>query len=293
MKTPLLALMAAMALTLCESQLAVAQWVPQYGNITQGMFGYRVVGRPIIAGNQTMGMFGPRAIGLPIAGPSNYSNNLLISPNGFLMYNNQYYGYQVNTPFSAQGVGYIPVIPNTSEINNTTVNNPPIAETNMMQGVGLTEQGYPVNPGATPENTPPGYTPAGATSGGAQQGTNFGAATEGMNPGAAQQSATPGATPAAVNAAPQRAKFYTASVLSTRRQPFTRSPELSNRLTSIARNRDMLVGKDINVYLSNDVALVQGTVRTPADSAMLASVLGLEPDVEHIDNRLSVAAMGN
>ena len=127
----------------------------------------------------------------------------------------------------------------------------------------------------------------------AQQGTNSAPQAEGMNPGAAQQGAVPGAMPAAAIATPQRARFQTASVLSARPQPFSRSPELSDRLTRIARNRDMLVGKGINVYMSNDVALVQGTVRTPADSDALASVLVLEPDVEHIDNRLSVAAAGN
>jgi hypothetical protein len=127
-----------------------------------------------------------------------------------------------------------------------------------------------------------------------QLGANPGNMQQGANPGTAQSGANLGtATAVAANVTPQRAKFYTASVLSARRQPFSRSPELSDRLTGIARSRGMLVGKGINVYVSNDVALVQGTVRTSADSAALASVLGLEPDVEHIDNRLSVAAAGN
>ena len=256
------------------------------------MFGYRVIGRPMIAGNQTMGMFGPRTIGQLISGPSNYSNNIQISPNGFLRYNNQYYGYQVNTPFSAQGAGYMPMYPTPPDFNSTT-NNPMNFAANMLQGVGPTEQYYPVNPGAATENTNPGYMPAGTTFGAAQQGTYSGAAGEGMNPGAAQQGASAGAMPAAMNAAPQRIRFQTASVLSARPQQFYRSPELSDRLTMIARSRGMLVGKGINVYLSNDFALVRGTVHSPADSAALASVLGLEPDVEHIDNRLSVAATGN
>jgi hypothetical protein len=127
-----------------------------------------------------------------------------------------------------------------------------------------------------------------------QQGANPGAMQEGANPGAMQPGTNLGtAAVGAVNITPQRPKFYTASVLSARRQSFSRSPELSDRLTMLARSRGMLVGQGINVYLSNDIAVVQGTVRTPADSAALASVLGLEPEVEHIDNRLTVAAGGN
>ena len=97
MKTYILALMAVMALTLYESQMAVAQWSAQYGDIAQGMFGYPRYRQALIAGNQTMGMFGPRTIGQLVTGPSNYTNNIQFSPNGFLKYNNQYYGYQVNT----------------------------------------------------------------------------------------------------------------------------------------------------------------------------------------------------
>ena len=43
--------------------------------------------------------------------------------------------------------------------------------------------------------------------------------------------------------------------------------------------RGMLAGHAINVYLSGNVALVQGVVRTAADRVVLGNVLGLEPDV--------------
>ncbi len=50
----------------------------------------------------------------------------------------------------------------------------------------------------------------------------------------------------------------------------------------------MLVGPAINVYLGSDVAVVQGVVRTAGDRAVLRNVLGLEPDVSRIDDRLVV-----
>jgi hypothetical protein len=74
----------------------------------------------------------------------------------------------------------------------------------------------------------------------------------------------------------------------TRPEPYVRSPELSDRLTRIARFRGMLSGSGIDVYLSGDVALVQGVVRTAANRTVLGNVLGLEPDVSRIDNRLAV-----
>ena len=92
----------------------------------------------------------------------------------------------------------------------------------------------------------------------------------------------------ASNVTPQRGKFRTASVLSGRPQPYSFSPDLSDRITSIARARGMLASQGISVYLSNDIALLQGTVRTPSDRDTLASVLSLEPDVYRIDNRLEV-----
>ena len=42
----------------------------------------------------------------------------------------------------------------------------------------------------------------------------------------------------------------------------------------------------IDVYLSNNIALLHGTVRTLSDCVLLAKVLALEPGVRQIDNRL-------
>ncbi len=75
-------------------------------------------------------------------------------------------------------------------------------------------------------------------------------------------------------------------------QPYIRSPELSDRLTRIARSKGMLSSQGIDVYLSNNIARLQGAVRTPGDGILLASILGLEPGVRQIDNRLVVEGPG-
>jgi hypothetical protein len=78
------------------------------------------------------------------------------------------------------------------------------------------------------------------------------------------------------------------SAVAARGQQFAHSRELSDRLTQIARTKGMLSGKGIKVYLSNNIALLQGAVRTPGDRVLLAYVLNLEPEVRWIDNQLVV-----
>jgi hypothetical protein len=76
-------------------------------------------------------------------------------------------------------------------------------------------------------------------------------------------------------------------------ESYVPSPVLSARLTRIARARGMLAGPAIDVYLSGDVALVQGLVRNVANGTVLCNVLGLEPGVSRIDNRLVVQRYGS
>jgi hypothetical protein len=57
-------------------------------------------------------------------------------------------------------------------------------------------------------------------------------------------------------------------------------------LTQIARTKGLLFGPAIDVYVSNNVALIQGAVGTPSDSTQLATALAHEPGVLRIDNRL-------
>jgi hypothetical protein len=98
--------------------------------------------------------------------------------------------------------------------------------------------------------------------------------------------------PAAWNVAAGRVGTRAASPSAARPPLYTRSPELSGRLTRIARTKGMLSGPGIDVYLGNNTALLQGTVRTSGDCAVLASILALEPEVGQIDNRLIAEGSG-
>jgi len=73
---------------------------------------------------------------------------------------------------------------------------------------------------------------------------------------------------------------------------YVHSPDLSQRLTQIARTRGMLAGQGIDVALSSQVARLQGTVRTAHDRVLLANIAGLEPEVRQVDNRLTVEGQG-
>lgn len=73
-----------------------------------------------------------------------------------------------------------------------------------------------------------------------------------------------------------------------RADSLVRSPELSALLTRIARTRGMLAGPAIDVYLSGDTAVMQGVVRSAAHRTVLRNVLGLDPNVSRIDDRLVV-----
>jgi hypothetical protein len=57
-------------------------------------------------------------------------------------------------------------------------------------------------------------------------------------------------------------------------------------VTQIARSKGLLFGPAIDVYVSNNVALIQGAVVTPSDSTELATALAQEPGVLLIDSRL-------
>ena len=57
-------------------------------------------------------------------------------------------------------------------------------------------------------------------------------------------------------------------------------------MTQIARTKGLLFGPTIDIYVSNNVALIQGAVGTTSDSTQLATALAHEPGVLRIDNRL-------
>jgi hypothetical protein len=107
----------------------------------------------------------------------------------------------------------------------------------------------------------------------------------------AQQALGAGPLPAAV-ARETRFDSGAASVAARGALPYTRSTELSDRLTRFARTKGVLAGQGLDVYLSGTTARVEGAVRTPHDRVLLATILGLEPAVRQIDNRLIVEAAG-
>jgi hypothetical protein len=72
--------------------------------------------------------------------------------------------------------------------------------------------------------------------------------------------------------------------------PYSRSPRLSDLLTRIARDRGVLLSPRIDVYVGQSAAVIEGRVRSSSDRALLANVLGLEPTVRTVANRLAVGA---
>jgi hypothetical protein len=283
MKTQIIHLTVILALVLCMAPIAIAQF---FGPTeATGMFGPRTIGGPMMA-SQTEGMFGPRTIG----GPMIYFNSsgmfgyqIIGPPMGAIQYTN--YGairtgiggyvstppvqigeYQVNLPNQGGTYTYIPpqfagVTPELSGTNLASMNEVvPYAATAI-------ERNIPVDMVQAGQNPP--------------------------LPSDTEMQATGELPAAASNVTMSRPRIRVEPVAPTRTQSFVRSQKLSEHLTTIARDKGMLAGESINVYLSNNVALVQGRVRSPADRVLLANVLSLSPEVGQIDNRLAVGKTGN
>ncbi len=66
-------------------------------------------------------------------------------------------------------------------------------------------------------------------------------------------------------------------------------PVLSERLTQIARDHGMQVSGPIRVSLVNGTAILHGAVGTAHDRALIANMVLLEPGINQISNRLTVA----
>jgi hypothetical protein len=261
MKNNMLALMAALALAFCGSEIAVGQISYQ-----PGIFGYRALGQPLAPVPGTFGGVvqvnvagSARLPGWPAVGNGLTAPWGLPYQSGIAQTINTLPATQWALP-AQQSVGGIPVVP------------PPETLAEAMQ-IGpapeVPPRGYngPIQVGSPPRLPLPGYNaPASLPEQGVA--TMSGAAT------GATRNYTIGRT---VNRA-----------VTARAEPFVHSPELSARLTRIARTRGMLSGPAIDVYLSGNIAVVQGAVRNAANRTVLGNVLGLEPDVSQIDNRLVV-----
>lgn len=66
------------------------------------------------------------------------------------------------------------------------------------------------------------------------------------------------------------------------------SATLSERITRVARQRGILEGERIDVSVGGNIARLEGAVRTAHDRQLLANIVGLEPTVYAVDNRLVV-----
>ena len=251
-KRCVLALMAVLALSLCQPQMAAAQGVPQ-GNETHGTFGNRPLGQTLV----------PR--------PSQFGGGIQTGPGGSFLYRGRPDG---STAFAApwrridpgaieQAVGARPAV--QAVLYNAASPQSPGPEYNNLSEL-------PTFPELTP--APLFETNGGEGTGPAEQGLGMAL---GFGLPSAWNVTLPRVGTGAASAPPQ---------------PYVRSPELSDRLTRIAVAKGMLAGQGIDVLLSNSIARLQGTVHTPDNCVLLANVLALEPEVSQIDNRLVVEGAG-
>jgi hypothetical protein len=268
MKSHFLVILTILALSFAASPAAAQRTYTGVG--TNGMFGYRVVGGAPI-GVSTSSMFGNRYIGPSL-------NSLTI---GGMNGPGTYFNSRLTAPYSTSLVPQINTVPLTPETAMLDVNNlaaPPVVP----EAASLP---YPV------PNQPTGM------EGIAPQEQGMAPAAQGMAPAAQgmapvqQGAAMPAgmgtsAIPVPTIPFPRGWNFATpasAAPLSS----FTRSAALSERMTQIARDRGMLAGRGIEVSMHGDIAVMLGKVHTSAESATLANVLSLEPQVRRIDNRLA------
>jgi hypothetical protein len=278
MKSRILPLAVISILTLYQSP-ALAQVSPQYGGATMGLFGMRQVGQPIY-GVQTSGLFGNRIIGQPPAPyRSGFASGNQLGPVATYMYLGQPSIYQIGVLPQALPPGYnLPATyspasnqPQTSV--SVTSPAPANAPTNNLPQTPVEGMNQ-----AMPEGAPAFLQQTNAN---AMQGA--GPAGQGLGP-------TPAGiqSPVTANFVAPRGQVRVTSTANIPARAFNRSSKLSTLLTQIANSRGMSTG-GINVYLdNNNVALVEGAVRSPGDSFLLTNILGLEPGVRQVDNRLIV-----
>jgi hypothetical protein len=260
MKKHIVLAIAALVLTCCEGGTAAAQVSYQ-----AGLFGYRTYGQNLTP---------PRSMflgGLPTTAIQRFPTTSQSSV-----------GNDFSSPWrqsyqSAIDPTYLVWMPSSSAIQ------PQLLGVNSLvsQMAISSQQPGGVAPAATAAGTQPPAVRAGLTAASPLPGSNTSVLSATQAKGVAFDAAV---GPTWNYAAGSLAK----GAVSFRAQSSVRSPELSARLTRIARARGMLAGPGINVYLNGDVAVVQGTVRSTADRTLLCNVLGLEPNISRVDDRLVV-----
>jgi hypothetical protein len=269
MKSYLLGILTISAMSFGAAANVAAQRT-YYGTGTNGMFGYRVIGGAPI-GVATQSMFGYRYIGPSL-------NSLMI---GGMNGTGTTFSSRLTVPYTTALVPPINTVPLTPETAMLDVNNmeaPPV----------IPEAAQLPYPGPNPTTGTEGMTPVPQGAAPAAQAMTP-AVPQGMAP--MPQAPAAGLTGMAAPAVPSIpfplgwnfARPASAAPLTA----FSRSVELSNRMTQLARSRGMLAGPGIEVLMRGDVTVLQGKVHTSAEAATLANVLSLEPQVRRIDNRLA------
>jgi len=247
-----LAVLMALVVSLCRPQLLLAQISTQ--------------------GFQTYGIFGNRTLGQPLVPPrSTFANGFQTSASGSFLYLTRSSGLALAMPSQLPGIS-------APQPAVGIINSPAQTALNDTFSPQTTALGYYFLP--TDSNSLQGVVPLppGMTA----------AEVAGLLP---QLLGTPPAVPAVANSIGARSGTGAPSVSRGAEIP-VRSPELSERLTRIARSKGMLAGQGIDVYFSNNVAVVRGTVRTHGNGVLLANLLALEPEVQQIDNQLDVVGAG-
>ena len=223
MKRSLLTLSVVLAAALSGPQLVVAQdvWYSGGGSGSNiGMFYGRSVGQPLRG--QTTGIFGNQTLGMPLRGST-------------------------PTIFGVRTLGE-PVAPFTNRFGAGA----PVSLDNLPPDFGLPAISPPLAPQVTPAVMPPAAPPAAPTP--APQ-PNAEAAAPANQPATGEATGQEGANQPTA-ASPPAYPFVTvprertaAGFVPVAAQSFARSPQLSNRLTRIARDRHMLTGETIDVQL--------------------------------------------
>lgn len=274
MKSRTCMLMAVAGLALCQPQIAAAQSRYQ-GSQSQGIFNNQM--SVLASRGQVQGIFGNQTVGMPSHGPvlgifGVQNAGLSMEP-----YSNRAGGRNLTNPTAdfTNPLGlYGPTVAGAQMMPDyvaAAIQPPAPVPAIPMQAPGPVYNLTEVQ--AAPQTTAPTNPEADETEGADQAADGQTAAPTGP-PTFSYVTQSPATTPAA-HAALARPQYY------------ARSPELSDRLTRIARQKGMLSGEGIDVYLGDRVARLEGMVRTSGDRSLLANVVGLEPEVKYVDNRLT------
>ena len=217
------------------------------------------VAQSALQGRPSYGTFGPRTLGQPLAPRQTQGTNLQRGPSGNFLYRGQVDGA---TNFSA---------PWRRIDASVLVDNP-----RYQSALQATEQQMLIQPSVQPPQ---------AEAAAALSNVPVPVVNESLDAGTMAPDV---AAVVPVSKPPALATAANVPIALPSDIAMTPSATLSDRVTRVARQRDMLASQQIVVSFGGGIARLEGVVRTSQDRRTLANVLGLEPNVYAIDNRLSV-----